>query len=502
MMLLSIQLSFAQTASILEKTRAYRQSHENELLEEYMGLLAIPNIVYDTVGIQKTADYIVKMMQNKGIDAIRLDSKTKGTPPAIYGEVKVPNATKTVIFYAHYDGQPVNPNQWAAGIEPFKPVFLDASLEKEGKIIPIPNKTDKINPEWRIYGRSASDDKAGVFAILSAFDILKKNGINPSVNIKFFFEGEEEAGSIHLPEILEKHKERLKSDLWIICDGPVHQSGKKQVVFGVRGDVNMEVKVYASKRPLHSGHYGNWAPNPAMLLAQLLSSMKDKNGKVLIKGFYDDVVPLTKMERKAIENVPSVDAQMMEELGFIQPEGGGKSLVELINLPSLNINGFSSANTGKLAANVIPVSATAALDLRLVLGNDSEKQVQKVINHIKSQGYYVSTNESISDEERQKYPLIARVLAKKGYNAQRTPMDLPIAQDVIKAVQASTEEEVVLMPTLGGSLPLYMFEQILKTPTITVPIANHDNNQHAENENIRIKNLWNGIDTYISLMRL
>lgn len=193
---------------------------------------------------------------------------------------------------------------------------------------------------------------------------------------------------------------------------------------------------------------------------------------------------------------------MMEELGFIQPEGGGKSLVELINLPSLNINGFSSANTGKLAANVIPVSATAALDLRLVLGNDSEKQVQKVINHIKSQGYYVSTNESISDEERQKYPLIARVLAKKGYNAQRTPMDLPIAQDVIKAVQASTEEEVVLMPTLGGSLPLYMFEQILKTPTITVPIANHDNNQHAENENIRIKNLWNGIDTYISLMRL
>ncbi len=496
-----LQYSYAQKP-ILEKTRAYRQSHENELLEEYMGLLSIPNIVYDTVGIQKTADYIVKMMQNRGIEAQRLEAKTNGTPPAIYGEVNVPNATKTIVFYAHYDGQPVNPNQWASGIEPFKPVFLDASLEKEGKIIATPGKTDKISPEWRIYGRSASDDKAGVFAILSAYDILKKNGISPSVNVKFFFEGEEEAGSIHLPEILEKHKEKLKSDLWIICDGPVHQSGKKQVVFGVRGDVNMEVKIYASKRPLHSGHYGNWAPNPAMLLAQLLASMKDKNGKVLIKGFYDDVVPLTPMEKKAIENVPSVDAQMMEELGFIQPEGGGKSLVELINLPSLNINGFSSANIGKLAANVIPVSATAALDLRLVLGNDSEKQVQKVIDHIKSQGYYVSTNESISDEERQKYPLIARVMAKKGYNAQRTPMDLPIAQEVIKAVQASTSEAVVLMPTLGGSLPLYMFEQILKTPTITVPIANHDNNQHAENENIRIKNLWNGIDTYISLMRL
>lgn len=494
-------VGFSQS-NLNEQVRNYRKANEHALLNEFMGLLSIPNIVYDTVGIQKTAAYIVKMMEERGIKATLLDGTTKGVPPAIYGEVNVPNATKTVIFYAHYDGQPVNPNQWAEGIEPFKSVFLNASLEKGGKIIPAPKPSEAINPEWRIYGRSASDDKAGVFSILSAYQVLSKLGIKPSVNIKFFFEGEEEAGSTHLHEILEKHKDKLKSDLWVICDGPVHQSGRKQVVFGVRGDVNMEVKVYASKRPLHSGHYGNWAPNPAMLLVKLLASMKDDNGRVLIKGFYDDVVPFTETEKKAIAKVPPVDEQMKNELGFVRPEGGGKSLVELINLPSLNINGISSANVGKMAANVIPTSATAALDLRLVLGNDAQRQVQKVIDHIKAQGYYVTQNESITDEERLKYPLIARVTAAKGYNAQRTKMDLPIAQDVIKAVQSTSKEEIVLMPSLGGSLPLFLFEKYLGTPTITVPIANHDNNQHAENENIRIQNIWNGIETYVALMKM
>lgn len=488
--------------SVQEKTQNYRKANEHQLLQEFMGLLSIPNVVYDTVGIQKTAAYIAKMMEKNGIKPQFLEGKTKGVPPAIFGEINTPNAKKTIIFYAHYDGQPVNPNQWAEGIKPFEAVFLDASLEKNGKIVPFPKPNESINPEWRIYGRSASDDKAGVFAILSAFKILAKTGMAPSINFKFFFEGEEEAGSTHLAEILDKHKEKLKSDLWIICDGPVHQSGRKQVVFGVRGDVNMEIKVFASKRPLHSGHYGNWAPNPGMLLSKLLASMKDDNGRVLIKGFYDDVISLTESEKTALKSIPPVEEQMREELGFVRSEGDGQSLAELISQPSLNVSGLLSANVGKMAANVIPTSATAALDLRLVLGNDAQRQVQKVIEHIRSQGYYVSQNESITDEERMKYPLIARVIAKEGYNAQRTRMDLPIAQNVIKAVQSTMKEKIVLMPSMGGSLPLYVFDKILKTSTITVPIANHDNNQHAENENIRIKNLWDGIETYVALMMM
>jgi len=499
--IINIIPAFSQS-TLIEKTRTFRKANEHQLLGEFMGLLSIPNVVYDTIGIQKTANYIVKMMEERGIKAQKLDAKTKGVPPAIFGEVIVPNATKTLVFYAHYDGQPVNPNQWAEGIKPFEAVFLNGSLEKGGTIIPTPKATESINPEWRIYGRSASDDKAGVFTILSAYQAMTKMGISPKVNLKFFFEGEEEAGSTHLEEILDKHKDKLKADLWVICDGPVHQSGRKQVVFGVRGDVNVEVKVYASKRPLHSGHYGNWAPNPANLLVNLLASMKDEKGKVLIKDFYDDVTPLTALEKQALANIPPPDEQMKNELGFVRAEGEGKSLAELISLPSLNINGIASANVGKMVANIIPTSATAALDLRLVLGNDAQRQVQKLINHIKSQGYYVTTNESITDEERLKYPHIARVQAKDGYNAQRTKMDLPIAQLIIKAVQSTSKEDIVLMPSSGGSLPLYLFGKYLSTTTITVPIANHDNNQHAENENIRIQNLWNGLETYVALMNI
>lgn len=488
--------------TVVEKVRNYRKANEHSLLKEYIALLQLPNIASDSLNIRKNAAFIMEMMKNRGIGKVQLlEDGDPLAPPAIYGEIIVPNAKKTIIFYAHYDGQPVNPLQWASGLEPFKPTFVDNSLDKGGKIIPYPKENELINPDWRIYGRSTADDKGGVFAILSAYQALAKSNIKPTTNIKFFFEGEEEAGSPHLGRILDKHKNMLNSDLWVILDGPTHQSGRKQVVFGVRGDVNMSIKIYASKRPLHSGHYGNWAPNPAMQMARLLTSMKDENGKVLIEGFYDDVTPLTESEKQALAKIPVVDEYVRTDLGFAKPEGGGKSLVELINLPSLNINGMQSANVGAMAANVIPTTATAVLDLRLVKGNDHARQVEKVSNHIRRQGYYIAENEP-TDEERLKYPLIAKVSALSGYNAQRTQMDLPIAQQIVKAVQSTSVEPIVLLPTSGGSLPLFLFEKYLNTPTITVGIPNYDNNQHAENENIRIGNLWNGIETVAAMMTM
>ncbi|WP_201767606.1 peptidase dimerization domain-containing protein [Sediminibacterium sp. C3] len=213
----------------------------------------------------------------------------------------------------------------------------------------------------------------------------------------------------------------------------MHQSGKKQIVFGVRGDTH-------------------------------------------------------------------VDEQMKAELGFNAPEMQGLSLGESINLPSLNINGIQSGNVGKLASNQIPTFATAVLDLRLVLGNDWKRQQQKVINHIKAQGFHVTDKEPTEAERKQFAKLIKVQADNNGMNAQRTPMDLPIAQKVIKAVKTTTTDQVVLQPTMGGSLTLYLFEQILKARTITVPIANHDNNQHAENENIRLKNFFEGIETMAALM--
>jgi acetylornithine deacetylase/succinyl-diaminopimelate desuccinylase-like protein len=485
------------------KVRDYRRQHEHVILNEFVSFLSIPNLASDTGNIQKNAAFIMEMMRKRGIAAVQLLPATSASvPPAVYGEVIVPGSKQTIIFYAHYDGQPVNPTQWAKGVEPFSPKLYTGALDKNGVPIPFPSADIGFDSSWRIYARGASDDKAGVTAILNAYDALMKTGIPLTYSIKFFFEGEEEAGSPHLHEIFQKHAALLQSDLWIICDGPVHQSGKKQIVFGVRGDTHLDLTVYASKRPLHSGHYGNWAPNPAMMLVKLLASMKDDNGRVTIKGFYDDVQPLTATESKALREVPRVDEQMKEELGITATELKGTSLVEAINLPSLNINGIQSANTGKLASNVIPTIATAVLDLRLVLGNDWKRQQQKVIDHIKQQGYTILDHEP-TDAERRQYPKLIKVIRDHdGYNAQRTSMNLPIINKVIAAVKSTTSEQVVLMPTMGGSLPLFVFEKYLNAKTITVPIANHDNNQHAENENIRLLNLWNGIETMAALMTM
>jgi acetylornithine deacetylase/succinyl-diaminopimelate desuccinylase-like protein len=483
------------------QVRQYREANENRLLSEFVQLLTIPNVASDTPNIRKNADHLVAEMQKSGLKPRLLEAADNTVPPIVYGEWITPGATKTVIFYAHYDGQPTNAAYWT-GSKPWEPVLRTASLEKGGKIIPFPKVGEKIDPEWRIYARSASDDKAGVFAILTAFDALIAKGIKPTVNVKFFFEGEEEAGSPNLKEILEKHKDLLKADAFIVCDGPVHQSGRKQVVFGVRGDVNVDLTVYGAKRPLHSGHYGNWSPNPALLLAKLLSSMKDDRGNIIVKGWADDVEPFGQIELKALEAAPRYDEQLKRELGIAYTEGGGKSLLERINQPSLNINGMKSGDVGDEARNVIPTTATSVLDLRLVKGNDHIRQVAKLRKHIESQGYYVIDRDP-TDEERQKYPLIAKFKHIPGsYNAQRTRMDLPISFAVVKAVQTTSTQAIVQMPSLGGSLPLSIISETLGQPTITVPIANHDNNQHAENENIRIQNLWDGIDTFAALMTM
>ncbi len=498
---IALMSSNGWSQSIPNSVRTYRQINEHRLLTEYFEFLSIPNVASDTPNIRKNADYLVAQMQKRGLKPQLLEAADRKVPPVVYGEWMTPGATKTVIFYAHYDGQPTDPADWT-GSKPWEPVLRTNSLEKGGTTIPFPKDGEKIDPEWRIYARSASDDKAGVVAILTAFDALIAQKIKPTVNIKFFFEGEEEAGSENLKEILEKHKDLLKADAFIVCDGPVHQSGRKQVVFGVRGDVNVDVTVYGAVRPLHSGHYGNWSPNPAMTLARLLASMKDAKGNVTVKGWADDVEALGEAEMQAINAAPKYDEEIKRQLGITFTEGSGKSLLDLINQPSLNINGFKSGDVGDLARNVIPTTATVVLDLRLVKGNDHIRQVGKLKRHIEDQGFYVIDRDPTT-EERLKHPFIAKFIHRSGsYNAQRTKMDLPVSLAVINAVQAASGDPVVRMPSLGGSLPLSIISETLNVPTITVPIANNDNNQHAENENIRLQNLWDGVELMASLMTM
>jgi acetylornithine deacetylase/succinyl-diaminopimelate desuccinylase-like protein len=486
----------AQTPQV----RQWRQANEHALLREYVEFLSLPNVATREADVRRNATHLVEMMRRRGLNPRLLESE--GSPPAVYGEWTVPGATRTIVLYAHDDGQPTDSAAWH-GSHPWRPVFRTARLDQGGEIIPFPAPGQPIDPEWRLYARSASDDKAGVMAILAAVDAIRASGLTPTSNLKFFFEGEEEQGSPHLGALLRRHADALRADAWIIADGPVHQSGRKQVSYGVRGDVNVDVTVYGPVRPLHSGHYGNWAPNPAMLLAQLLATMKDSHGRVSIAGWYDDVEPLGEAEREALRHLPVNDPELMRELGIALPEITGPSLMELITLPSLNVNGFESGGIGAGARNVIPTEAHAVLDLRLVRGNDHRRQVQKLMDHVRQQGFHL-LDRAPTIEERRRHPRLAWVRVRGGgYNAERTPMDLPISRAVLRAVQSTTPAEpVYALPTLGGSLPLSIISEALGTRTISVPLANHDNNQHAEDENLRLQNLWDGIESMAAVMMM
>lgn len=480
----------------------YIRTNEKKWVQQYLDFVSIPNLASDQSGIKRNARFIMDLMQESGIEQVQLlETNQLNVPPAIYGQVNVPGAKQTIVFYAHYDGQPVDASQWLPGWQPFTPLIIDSAPINKYSVIKDFMSYSRLDSNWRITGRGSADDKVGIYAIIQAYASLRKLGISPTVNIKFFFEGEEEAGSPHLADILKQYAPLLKSDGWIICDGPIHPSGRPVVYLGVRGDTGMELTVYGSNRPLHSGHYGNWAPNPADLLSRLLASMKDDEGKVLIKGFYDQVTPLSQQEKEVLENVPDVDKQLKEAYGFIRSENPSRSLSASLLLPSLNINGLQSAATGKLASNIIPSTATATLDLRLVAGVDFQKQQQLVEDHIRSQGFYI-THSVPTDAERLHHGKIIQIKLKAGYNAQRTPLMHPFALQVRNAIQTATQRALVVMPSMGGSLPLYIFEKYANALPIVVPIANFDNNQHAENENLLIGNLWIGIIEMAGLMRM
>jgi acetylornithine deacetylase/succinyl-diaminopimelate desuccinylase-like protein len=483
-------------AAAVRAARQWRQDREPELLRSYVEFLRIPNVSRDLPNIRRNAEYLINEMGKRGMSPRLLTDPN--VPPVVYGELLSPNATHTYVFYAHYDGQPVDPKEWTTA--PFEPTLNTGRLDKGGKVVATLPTRGSIDPEWRIYARSASDDKAPIFAMLAALDSLKASGVPLKANLKFFFEGEEEILSPHLESILAANKALLTGDLWLVCDGPEHASRLQTVTFGARGAQTIDVTVYGPNHELHSGHYGNWAPNPAMMLAQLLASMKDAEGHVLVDAFYDGMVPLTAAEQQAIREIPNVDAELREDFGLARAEGGGKRLEELINLPSLNVRGMASGRIGDGAANVVPAFATVTLDIRLVKGLQRLQQVERVIAHIRKQGYFVTTVEPDATM-RATHPKIAKVTAGNGYDAVRTPMDLPLVQPVIKAVE-SVRRPVVLQPTLGGSVPLVTIESILSTRTIMIPLANFDNNQHTANENVRIGHLWNAIDTFAALLTM
>jgi acetylornithine deacetylase/succinyl-diaminopimelate desuccinylase-like protein len=477
----------------IRSVRAYREANESAIIEELVAWLSIPNIAYHS-DMSRNVAALVEMMERRGVETRVLETPGESY---VYGELLAPGAEKTILFYAHYDGQHVDPSRWM-GHAPFDPALRDGALEAGGEIIDF-SSDGRYDPDWRIFARSASDDKSPIVALMVALDALRAAGLQPTANLKFIFEGDEETGSRYLGYAVEQYGDLLAADLVVSADGPTDPSGLPKLSFGARGIVSAEVTVYGPLRPLHSGHYGNWAPNPAMQLAQLLATMKDPDtGRVLVDGFYDDVAPLSEYELAAIAAAPNDDVQRMEAFAFARPETDKQRLL-VINQPSLNVRGLRSAWVGDEARTVVPDIAIATIDLRLVKDIDPQEQVGRLVEHIRQQGYHVVEDEP-GLETRRTQGKLARVTTADGYPAFRTSMDLPISRALIDAIESHTGLAAIKIPTSGGSVPLYQFTDVLGVPTIGVPMVNHDNNQHSPNENLRVGNFWQGIEEYAAVM--
>jgi acetylornithine deacetylase/succinyl-diaminopimelate desuccinylase-like protein len=333
--------------------------------------------------------------------------------------------------------------------------------------------------------------------MLAALDALRAEGAKPSVNLRFVFEGEEEAGSPHLAQYLAKYPKVLRPDAWVLCDGPVHQSRRMELFFGARGTTDLELTVYGPIKGLHDGHYGNWVPNPVVRLTHLLASMRDENGRILIKGFYDDVKPASEAERIALTKIPAVENDLRREFQIGSTESEGKPLNESLLFPALNLRGIESGHVGQMASNTIQTDARASIDFRLVPDETPDSIKPLVERHIESQGYTI-VRETPDVATRLKSVKLVRVQWGAGYPPARTALDLPLSRE-IAAIMTETGHEPVLLPTVGGSIPMYLFQQPDNTPVIGLPIANHDDNQHAADENLRLQNLWDGIEVYAAL---
>lgn len=472
--------------SVAGRIEAYRRSNEKAIVEDFMGLLALPNVAQSATDMQRNAEHLTRLLRLRGFQTRELSA---GGAPYIYGELTTEGATETLVIYAHYDGQPVLEEDWA--YPPFTPTLLDAPLQAGGQPIDVATLDGPFDPEWRLYARSAGDDKMPIIALLHALDALEINGIESSVNLKVFLDGEEERGSPTVGALLEEHGDLLEADLMLFCDGPMHQSRRAQLVFGARGITGVDITTYGANRPLHSGHYGNWAPNPIMQLAYLLTSMRDEAGRISIESYYDDVAPLSEAERAAIAAMPDIGGMLQDELSVHTPEGQGRRIEELIALPSANARGLVAGGVGSRGSNIILSTATVSMDFRLVANQAPERVRDLVEAHVAEQGFHI-VHEDPTQETLRAHAKVAKLDWRPGTPAFKTALDHP-ASLRLAAVLRQISPDLILTPTMGGTLPLYDFSSRLTTPIVILPLANHDNNQHAENENLRLQNLWDAI---------
>ncbi|MEP0264644.1 M20/M25/M40 family metallo-hydrolase [Dokdonia sp.] len=456
--------------------------------------VSIPNLPEDADLMLKNIHWVANQYDDLDFNTALLETST--LPILIAEKIYDPNY-KTVLFYFHIDGQPINPASWNQE-HPFDPVLKEKDKNGVWQHIAWDKLDGPIDDEWRIFARAAADDKAPIIMLLSALKMLKTKNNTPKVNIKIIFDPEEEYGSNALLSTLDTYKERYASDFFIVMDGPAHNSNKPTVTFGCRGIATCAITTYGSKLPQHSGHYGNYVPNPVFSLANLLSSMKDEQGKVLISEYYDGI-EITPEVSRLLESVPFDANSLNKDLGIYASEKVGGNYQESLQYPSLNVRQIGTSWKGQGLKTVIPEYATADIDVRLVPETDGKIQMQKIKEHIKQQGYYVIDRDP-TDEERRNHPKIAKFIASRSINAFRTSPDSDFGKKIRTQLLEGFGEEPVVIRLMGGTVPIVPVINKLNVPTVIIPMVNMDNNQHNPNENIRIGNIRQGIKICLSIL--
>lgn len=321
----------------------------------------------------------------------------------------------------------------------------------------------------------------------------------PNYNVKIILDFEEEIGSPNLGEAVSTYKDVLASDMMLIMDGPRHLSNEPSLTFGARGISQITLTVFGPRAAQHSGHYGNYAPNPALRLSQLLASMKDEEGRVIIPGFYDGI-KLTEKEKEILRQVPDDEKEIKKNLGIGSTDKVGSTYQESLQYPSLNIRGMSSGWVGDEVRTIVPADAMAEIDIRLVPESDPERLFSLIRNHIEKQGYHILEGRGPTEEERQLYPKLLKWEGSISYQAFRTPFDSEPGVWLNSAMVRAFGKDPIRKRISGGSLPIAPFVDALNVPAVTVVTVNSDNNQHGPNENIRLGNFKEGIKTALAIL--
>ncbi|HYB94094.1 MAG TPA: M20/M25/M40 family metallo-hydrolase [Vicinamibacterales bacterium] len=488
---LSASVAAAPNPDVL-RVREWRAKNERQIVAELIQLVSLPNIAANKADIVKNADLLTSMFERRGFGVKRIE--TKGSP-ILVAERAAAKPAGTLTFYMHYDGQPTDARDWTIG-QAFAPAAF-----RDGARVDVLAGAGPIDPDVRIYGRAVADDKGPIIAFLAAIDgLLAAKAVLPWT-LRVVLDGEEEAGSPNFEPAMVANRSIVAADLAIIVDSPRHASNLPTVFYGSRGLTGAEITIYGAIGDLHSGNYGNFVPDPAMALTKLLASMKDDRGNVTIKGFYDDVVPLTASERRAIDEIPNVDQKLLEQFGVAQAEHPDSRIELQHNRPTLSVVGLSSGTIGAGARNAISSSATGRVEIRLVNGLDPQKQFDRLVAHVREQGFHLVTA-APDQATRRKFPKIARITQQGGgFPIGKGSMDDPRTAMAVNAIR-SLDQRLVQMPTIGGSLPFSTFSAALKLPTIGLAVVNFDNNQHAANENLRLGHLWEAIDIFAALVTM